>query len=678
MKLTVKTLNAKVPQTIVLDVELDCKISYVKFLIHDRTDFAFENQTLLADGQVLCDSWRLIDYDFTQDRTIHLLLVDEYRSKFLGDNFKVIVKTLYGKKIELEVRQGELVEDLKVKLREVEGIPTYQQRLVFINKQLEDERLLFSYGVRDGSVIHLVPRLYGGFAPVYDLQFRTLTGKTISMQGRNKTVQDAIERVWKLEGIRAGNELTFNNEPLDNEKKIATVGQDCVEFFPDAYKFKRDSILEFRHKPCRPKDELKVYVKFPGSETRKAFALVVKASHSVRSLKSAIESKAASGRVDDLRLAGEDRELEDSLKLSDYAVQNEAVVHATLKLKLFVKRLDNGAIFRLEVDSCDRIENVKERIHRQERLPTDMQVLSFGTRSLKDDELFDELRFEGKHTPVLGLEVKLVRDLQVCISSRPWPFELRAPGIKRPISLNIKSNETIGSVKPRICNQVNCPPDQQHLYFNGEQLVDSCTFDQLGVPERVSLSFAPRSDAFEISIVPTDQGGIFQVKVDVHDTIKYLKSKIEQRFLYMNTSHFPSDLQILTFEGEQLEDDRTLMNHRIGAGSKLNVTLRVIELEFTVHTEFVEKRVLKVRSDCTWEMLVSEIKKLGLSICLKNDCSSVPRYSKLNDMSSLIAREPLMINQSKYCNKCPGCAKIQAFKLVTGWNRETHSMASLS
>ena len=107
-----------------------------------------------------------------------------------------------------------------------------------------------------------------------------------------------------------------------------------------------------------------------------------------------------------MKPAGEDRELEDDRNLSDYDIQNEMVVYATLKLKLFVRRLDNGTIFSLDVHSGDRIENIRERIHHQERIPTDVQFLSFGTRRLDDDELVDVVCFEGRRTtPVLELEV---------------------------------------------------------------------------------------------------------------------------------------------------------------------------------------------------------------------------------------------------------------------------------
>ena len=675
MKLTVETLNAEVQQTIVLDVQLDYEIIYVKHMIQKRTNIAFDNQALLADGQVLCDKSRLIDCDFIGDRTIQLLLIDQYLIRSpLVEQFQVVVKTLTGKSFHLNVRPRDSVKDVKLKIEEQEGIPPEHETLIFKGNPLDkspadEERVLFTCGVREGSVIHLVLRLRAGpCPPYYDLRFRTLTGKTIAMSGKDETVKDAIERVWKLEGIQAGDELTFNNEPLSSEKKMTTANRpQYLKHFPDAYKFQSDSILEFRNKPCtRSEDELKVYVKFPGCE-RKALALTVKASATVRSLKSAIDRETVGGRVKYLKLAGGDCELKDGLKLSVYAVENETVLCATLQLKLFVKRLDKPTIFRLEVQSDDRIENVKKRIQDQEQIPIDEQTLSLEASTLEDHELVDSVCYwllqYDRITPVFGLEVKRVRDLQIRISPNPWPFDLGTSGIGRPISVSIKNNETVRKVKSRIASEINSLPDQQHLFFNGEQLVDSWTFDQLGFRDRVNLCFAQRSDLFKISIVPigSDQ---FEVKVGAHDTIKYVKSIIEQSTSCSRSrSRFPFDRQILIHEGKQLEDDRTLLSYRIEAGSELGVSLRVVELAVTVQTEFVERRVVNVRSDCTWEMFVSKIKQLDLSICSKNDCSGFH-----GDLSKLIVREPLLIKQRAFCKRCSGCSKIKIFKLITGWN----------
>ena len=76
----------------------------------------------------------------------------------------VFVQTLTGKKLSLVVRPAETIEGVMNKILEQEAIPLDQQRLIFDGTQLDRERALEDYNVRDGSVLCLVLRLRGGMA----------------------------------------------------------------------------------------------------------------------------------------------------------------------------------------------------------------------------------------------------------------------------------------------------------------------------------------------------------------------------------------------------------------------------------------------------------------------------------------------------------------------------------
>jgi len=81
-------------------------------------------------------------------------------SSFL-DSMTIFVKTPTGKSRTLKVNPSDTIANLKVKIQDMEGVPVFEQRLLFDGRQLDHERTLSDLNIQNESTIYLALRICG-------------------------------------------------------------------------------------------------------------------------------------------------------------------------------------------------------------------------------------------------------------------------------------------------------------------------------------------------------------------------------------------------------------------------------------------------------------------------------------------------------------------------------------
>lgn len=152
---------------------------------------------------------------------------------------------------------------------------------------------------------------------------------------------------------------------------------------------------------------------------------------------------------------------------------------------------------------------------------------------------------------------------------KPWEGQITAKTLIQTIKMDVRSTDTITSIKNKIRDKEEVALNLQRVYYKEKQLEDDKTLADYNISKGAQLNMMLRMTPCMHIYVKTLAGTRLRLEVEEGDTVSNIKNIVQEK------EGLPANQQRLVYQGQNLRDGQTLKYYGIGENHVVYLLLKL-------------------------------------------------------------------------------------------------------